>query len=107
MTTFDEREDRFENEFIHNAELRFKVEARRNKLLGLWLAEKMGLTGDDATRYAGEVVRADLEEPGEEDVIRKVMADIAEKGTGVSELEVREKLAELLPEAKRQIREGA
>ena len=77
MTTFDERENAFENLYAHDAEMQFKAEARRNKLLGLWAAEKMGLTSDAADAYAKTVVIADLQEVGDEDVYRKVSADLA------------------------------
>lgn len=106
MSGFDDREDRFENEFAHNAELQFKVEARRNKLLGLWAAEKLGHTGGDAEEYAKSVVMADLDEPGEEDVFRKVRADLDGASTTVTDEEIREKMAELMPIAKQQVRDG-
>ncbi len=101
MTSFDDRKKAFENKFAHDAELRFKVAARRNKLLGLWLAEKLGEA--DAEAYARSVVIADLEEAGDEDVIRKVMGDIAARATALSEAEVRAKLAALEVEAKSQV----
>lgn len=101
MTSFDEREKAFENKFAHDAELQFKVAARRNKLLGLWLAEKLGEA--DAEAYARTVVIADLEETGDEDVIRKVMADIAKSSQTIGEADVRKKLSELEAVAKDQI----
>ena len=73
MTTFDKREDAFEKQFAHDEELKFKAEARRNKLLGLWAAEKLGKSGADADAYAKEVVAADFEEAGDADVLRKVL----------------------------------
>jgi hypothetical protein len=76
MTTFDEREHAFENKFAHDAEMQFKAEARRNKLLGLWAAELMGKSGQEAADYAKEVVKADFEEAGHEDVVRKVSGDL-------------------------------
>ncbi len=100
MSTFDERESAFENKFAHDAEMQFKAEARRNKLMGLWVAEKIGKTGDAAEDYAKEVVRSDFEEAGHEDVMRKVMGDL---GDLVPEAEVREKYASLLTAAKAQI----
>ncbi|MEL6365065.1 MAG: DUF1476 domain-containing protein [Pseudomonadota bacterium] len=106
MTTFDNREDAFENKFAHDAELRFKAEARRNKLLGLWAAERMGLEGDAAKEYAATVVKADLEEPGEEDVYRKVKGDLDGKGVSVAEDELRGKMRELLAQAVQQIEDG-
>ncbi len=103
MTTFDDRENAFENLYAHDAEMQFKAEARRNKLLGLWAAEKMGLAGDAADAYAKTVVIADLQEVGDEDVYRKVAADLAEKGAGVTEAELRSQMQGLLTEAKTQI----
>jgi len=100
MSTFEERENAFENKYAHDAEMQFKAEARRNKLLGLWAADLMGKTGDAAAAYAVEVVKADFEEPGSEDVVRKVAADLGDKA---SEDEIRAKLAELGPQAKAQI----
>lgn len=101
MTSFDDRKKAFESKFAHDAELMFKVAARRNKLLGYWLAEKLGEA--DAETYARSVVVADLEEAGDEDVMRKVMGDIAAKGAAVTEADVRAKLAALQVEAKAQI----
>ena len=103
MTTFDKREEGFEKKFALDEEQKFKAEARRNRLLGQWAAEKLGKTGDDAAAYAKEVVVADLDEPGDEDVMRKVMADIADKGSSVSEADVRAKLAELAGVARQQL----
>ena len=79
MTTFEDREKAFEEKFKHDQELQFKVEVRRNKMLGLWLAEMLGKTGDDAEAYAKEVVSSDFEEPGDADVVRKVMAEAIRK----------------------------
>lgn len=100
MTAFDDRKDAFENKFAHDAEMVFKAEARRNKLLGLWAAGLMGKSGDAANAYAVEVVKSDFEEAGHEDVVRKVSGDLGDK---VSKEEIRNKMAELLIEAKRQI----
>lgn len=100
MTTFDERENAFENKFAHDAEMQFKAEARRNKLLGLWAADLMGITGDAADEYAKEVVKADFEEAGHEDVVRKVAGDLGDKSDPET---IRAKMAELLSEAKAQI----
>ena len=100
MTTFDDRENAFEAKFAHDSEMQFRAEARRNKLLGLWAADLMGRTGDAAAAYAVEVVQADFEEAGDEDVVRKVVADLAGK---VSAEEVRAKLKELFPVAKAQL----
>lgn len=103
MTTFDEREKAFENKYQHDEELRFKAEARRNKLLGLWAAEQLGITGDDANAYAAQVVESDFEEPGHEDVIRKVMGDFGAKGVDISDHLVRKRMDELLTVAMEQI----
>jgi hypothetical protein len=100
MSTFDERENAFENKYAHDAEMQFKAEARRNKLLGLWAAELMGKSGDEAAAYAKEVVKADFEEAGHEDVVRKVSGDLGGKAT---DDEIRAKMAELLVVAKAQI----
>ena len=100
MTTFDDRENAFEAKFAHDSEMQFKAEARRNKLAGLWAAGLMGKTGDDAAAYAMEVVSADFEEAGNEDVVRKLAADLGGKA---SDDEIRAKLAELLPVAKAQL----
>jgi len=100
MSTFDDRENAFENKFAHDAEMQFKAEARRNKLLGLWAAELLGKEGDAAQAYAVEVVKSDFEEAGDEDVLRKVSGDLGDKA---SETEIRAKMAELLAEAKAQL----
>ncbi len=100
MTTFDDRENAFEAKFAHDSEMQFRAEARRNKLLGLWAAELMGKSGDAAAAYAIEVVSADFEEAGDEDVVRKVVADLAGKASAD---DVRAKLRELLPVAKSQL----
>lgn len=94
MNNFQDREKAFEAKFAHDEEMRFKVEARRDKLLGLWLAEKLGKSGDAAAEYAKEVVISDLKEAGDADVIAKVMADINEAGLDISENEIVEKLSE-------------
>ncbi|CAL76586.1 conserved hypothetical protein [Bradyrhizobium sp. ORS 278] len=104
MTTFDKREDAFEKQFAHDEELKFKAEARRNKLLGLWAAEKLGKAGADADAYAKEVVAADFEEAGDADVVRKVLGDLSAKG--VTEAEIRAKMSELLATAVAQIKAG-
>ncbi len=103
MTTFDDRQKAFESKFAHDTEMQFKAEARRNKLLGLWAAEKIGLSGDDADAYARSVVVADLQEKGDEDVFRKVRSDLDEKGASVSDEELRRKMNDLLTEAKAQL----
>lgn len=101
MSTFDERESAFENKYAHDAEMQFKADARRNKLLGLWLAPLIG--AEDADAYARSVVVADLEADGYEDVIAKVMSDIQEAGANVTEAMVREKIVAFGAEAKAQI----
>ncbi|MEQ9693934.1 DUF1476 domain-containing protein [Shimia sp. SDUM112013] len=100
MTTFDDREHAFEAKFAHDEEMNFKADARANKLLGLWAAEMLGKTGDDAEAYAKTVVLADFEEAGHEDVVRKVVGDLEGKITAE---EIRAKRAELLAVAKNQL----
>ncbi|HWV55195.1 DUF1476 domain-containing protein [Pseudorhodoplanes sp.] len=103
MTTFDKREEGFEKKFAHDEELKFKANARRNKLLGLWAAELLGKTGADADAYSKEVVAADFEEAGDDDVLRKVVKDLSGKAT---EEQVRSMMQELLAEAVKQIQAG-
>ena len=100
MSTFDDRENAFENKFAHDAEMQFKADARRNKLLGLWAADLMGKSGDDAADYAKEVVKSDFEEAGDEDVYRKVSGDL---GALSDEATIRAKMKELMIEAKAQL----
>lgn len=100
MSTFDDRENAFEAKFAHDEEMQFKAQARANKLLGLWAAEKMGKTGEAAAEYAKEVIKADFEEAGHEDVVRKVLGDL---GDASSADEIRAKIAEMLIEAKKQV----
>ena len=100
MSSFDDRADAFENKFAHDAEMQFKADARRNKLLGLWAADLMGITGDDAAAYAREVVKSDFEEAGDEDVYRKVSGDLGDKA---AEATIRNKMVALMAEAKSQI----
>ena len=102
MTTFDDREHAYEAKFAHDAELRFKAEARRNRLLGEWAAELLGKSGDEARTYALTVVTSDFEEPGEDDVLRKIVADLDGKA---DEATIRAKMAELRDVARRQIAE--
>jgi hypothetical protein len=101
MSTFDDRENAFESKFAHDAEMQFKAEARRNKLLGQWAAELLGKTGDEAADYAREVVMSDFEEAGDEDVLRKVAADL---GSLATEAEIRAKMVEMMGRAKDQLR---
>ncbi|MCK9919005.1 DUF1476 domain-containing protein [Microbacteriaceae bacterium K1510] len=103
-TTFDKREEGFEKQFAHDEELRFKAMARRNKLLGLWAAGILGKSGADAEAYAKEVVLADFEEAGDNDVVHKVVKDLAPKN--VSEQDVRAKMAEMLAVAVDQIKKS-
>ncbi|MFQ5971638.1 MAG: DUF1476 domain-containing protein [Alphaproteobacteria bacterium] len=103
MTTFKEREKAFEAKYKRDQELQFKVTARRNKLLGLWAAGKMGLGGSDAEAYAREVVAADFQEPGDNDVLQKVLGDLQAKGIETSEHLVRKHMDELMSEAARQL----
>lgn len=105
MTTFDKREEGFEKKFAVDEEMHFKAVARRNKLAGLWAAEKLGLAGEAAATYAASVVAADFEVAGDSDVIAKLAADL--KGNGISEAVIVAKLAELLPVATQQIKGGA
>lgn len=102
MTTFNDRERAYESKFAHDAELRFKAEARRNRLLGEWAAELLGKSGDEARTYALTVVTSDFEEPGEDDVLRKIVADLDGKA---DEATIRAKMAELRDVARRQIAE--
>ena len=104
MNEFNKREEGFEKKFALDEEQKFKAEARRNKLLGLWAAEKLGKSGDEAAAYAKEVVAADFEEAGDGDVLRKVAKDLADKG--VTELDVRKKMDELTATAIAQIKAG-
>lgn len=99
MTTFDKREDGFEARFAHDEQLRFRALARRNKVLGLWAAEKLGLSGAEADAYAKDVIVADLEEQGEEDVFRKLRGDFDAKGVEVSDHQIRRNMAEFLTQA--------
>ncbi len=103
MTTFNNREKAFEDKYKHDQDLQFKVEVRRNKLLGLWVAELLGLSGADADAYAKEVVSADFEEPGDADVVRKVLGDTEPKNLDLNEHSLRKKMDELLTVAKEQI----
>jgi hypothetical protein len=106
MTTFDKREEGFERKFAHDEELKFKSEARRNRLLGLWAAEKLGITGDAAVNYAKEVVAADFEEAGDDDVVRKVLRDFTAKGVAVTEQAIRAKMTELTALAVAEVQAG-
>src|SRR6187431_2746138 len=106
MSTFDKREEGFEKKFALDEDQKFKAEARRNKLLGLWAAEKLGITGDAATAYAKDVVASDFEEAGDADVLRKVLGDLTAKGIAVTEPELRVKMDELMAAAVMQVKAG-
>mgnify|MGYP001545949001 FL=1 len=105
-TTFDKREEGFEKQFAHDEELRFKATARRNKLLGLWVAEKLGMSGAEANVYAKDVVMADFEEAGEDDVFRKVRKDLDDKKVGVSDQDIKKTMVDLMGQAIEQIKAG-
>ena len=107
MSGFDKREEGFEKKFAHDEELRFKAGARRNKLLGLWAAEKLGKSGAEAEAYAKEVVASDLEEAGDEDVFRKVRKDFDAAGVAQSDHQIRRTMDELMAKAIEQIKTGA
>jgi hypothetical protein len=100
MTTFDDRENAFENKFAHDADLQFRAEARRNKLLGLWAAGLLGKSGEDAAAYAKDVVASDFEEAGDEDVFRKIAADLGARADAAT---IRAQMVALMTEAQRQI----
>ncbi len=100
MADMNDRRDAFENKYAHDTQIKFRAEARRNRLLGLWAADLMGRSGDDAAEYAREVVKADFEEAGEEDVYRKVKGDLGDK---IDEETLRAKMAELMIAAKAQL----
>lgn len=104
MTTFDKREEGFESKFAHDEELKFKAFARRNKMLGLWAAALLGKSGAEADAYAKDVVLADLQEQGDEDVVRKLKADLA--GKGVTEQQIRAQMSELLVQAVAQVQKS-
>jgi len=104
MTTFDKREDGFEKKFAHDEELQFKANARRNKLLGLWAAGKMGLSGVDADVYAKDVVMSDFEEAGDHDIFRKIRKDFDAKKIAASDQEIRSIMADLMAKAVEQIK---
>ena len=106
MTTFDKREEGFERKYALDEELKFKAEARRNKLLGLWVAEKLGKSGAEADAYAKEVVAADFEEAGDADVVRKVMTDLTAKNIAMTEAQIHAKMDELMAQAVAQVKAG-
>ena len=103
MTTFDEREDKYEKKFAHDAELKFRAEARRNKLLGAWAAGLLGKKGADADAYIREVIKADLEEVGDEDVFRKIRKDFDDAGIEQSDHQIRRHMDEFFAQAVEQV----
>ena len=106
MTTFDKREEGFEQQFAHDEELKFKATARRNKMLGLWAAEKLGLSGAEAESYATSVVMVDFDEGGEHDVLRKIRKDFDAKGVAQSDHQIRRTMDELMAQAVADIKAG-
>ena len=102
MTTFDDRERAFEAKYARDQDLQFRITARRNRLLGAWAAELMGLTDVEAESYAKDVVRADFEEAGDEDVIRKLLGDLTSAGIDIDEARIRDALHDKQVEARRQ-----
>lgn len=106
MATFDDRKDAFERKFAHDEELRFKATARRNKLLGLWVAEKLGKAGAEAEAYAKSVVMADFEEAGDDDVVRKVKKDLEDAGISGADPMIRTAMTDLLERAIDEIKAG-
>jgi len=104
MTTFDKRKDEAETRYKHDQEMDFKANARRNKLLGLWAAEQMGITGESADAYAKEVVVSDFDRPGDDDVLEKVLKDLTDKGVDISAHRVRKEMDQLLEVAREQVR---
>jgi len=103
MTTFEDREKGYERKFAHDQELKFRATARRNKMLGLWVAEQLGLSGEEAQAYAKEVIKADLEIPGDDDVFRKIRRDFDAKGVQKSDHQIRSKIVDLMGVAISQI----
>ena len=106
MTAFDDRERAFETRYARDEEMRFKVAARRNRLLGAWASELMGLTPAEAEAYAREVVRSDFEEAGDEDVVRKLLGDLTSAGVDIDEPRIRAALDAKAAEARRQLMES-
>ena len=106
MTTFDDRERAFETKFAHDEEMKFRITARRNRLLGEWAARQMGLSNVEAESYAKDVVRSDFEEAGDHDVVRKVLGDLTSAGIDCDEASIQEALRNKEIEARRQIIES-
>ena len=107
MTTFEDREKSFERKFAHDEEMRFKAAMRRNTLIGLWAAGEMGLSGEEAESYAKEVVKADFQEVGDQDVVRKIADDFAARKIDISRHRIERKMQECLDVARRQLMEEA
>ena len=103
MTQFDDRERAFEAKFAHDEEMNFRITARRNRLMGEWAARKMSLSEEETSAYAKDVVRADFEAAGDEDVIRKLLGDLTTAGVEIDETQIRDALGHKLVEARRQI----
>lgn len=106
MTTFDEREQAFENKFKHDQELLFRIYARRAKLVGLWAAEHLGLSGDDAAAYAKQIVNVDFDEPGHRDILRRIKADLDARGLNFSEHKIEKEMEHQLEIAREQVMNG-
>ena len=107
MTTFDSREKGFEKKFTHDQELKFKSEARRNRLLGGWAAKELGLAGAEADAYVKAVIKSDLEKPGDDDVFQKIQKDLKDKGLSVTDSELRQAMTEFLAAAVQQLQTEA
>ncbi len=107
MSSFDKREEGFERKFAHDSEMQFKAEARRNKWLGAWAAEIMGLEGDAAEAYAKEIIKADLIEPGDDDVFRRIRQDFDAKGVDQSDHQIRRTMDELMEKALIEVQQEA
>ena len=107
MSGYDERQQAMETKLAHDSELRFKVTNRRNRLLGQWAAEQLGLIGEPGDEYARSVVLSDFEQPGDDDVVRKVLGDLADGGVDATEAQIRAKMAELQPLAQQQVHDEA
>ena len=103
MTIFEDREKGQEQKFRHDQELAFKIKARRNRLLGIWAAERLGMRNDAVAAYAEEIVAADFQKPGDDDIVEKVLGDLRAKGVGVSEAQLRDELRRLADAARKQI----
>ena len=106
MSGFDKRREGYENKFAHDEQLKFKATARRNKLLGLWAAEKMGITGEAADAYAKEVIKSDYEEAGDDDVFRKIRKDFDAQSVAVSDHQIRREMEDLMHKAVEQVQSG-